>query len=78
VVRASTTILYDRLKARNYSEVKIQQNMDAEIFQELLEEAKGAFAEEIVQEVRSDDLEELDANVERVIAWVEAWRDNAR
>jgi len=74
VVRASTSILYDRLKARNYSEVKIQQNMDAEIFQELLEEAKRAFPVDIVQEVRSDDLQQLDENVDRIVTWVEAWK----
>jgi len=74
VVRASTTILYDRLQSRNYSEIKIQQNMDAEIFQELLEEAKRAFPADIVQEVRSDDLEQLDGNVERIVGWVEAWK----
>jgi adenylate kinase len=74
VVRAETQILYDRLKARNYSETKLQQNIDAEIFQELLEEARQAFPPEIVQEMQSNNLEQMDENVQRIAQWVEIWK----
>jgi adenylate kinase len=62
------------LKARNYSEAKLQQNIDAEIFQELLEEARQAFPAEIVQEMQSNNLEQMDENVERIVQWVEIWK----
>jgi adenylate kinase len=77
-VRAHTDVLYDRLKARNYTEAKLQQNIDAEIFQELLEEANNAFPGEIVQEVQSNNVQEMDENVERIVQWVEVWKkDNS-
>jgi adenylate kinase len=76
VIRAETEILYDRLKARNYSEAKLQQNIDAEIFQELLEEARRAFPEEMVQEMHSNNLEQMDENVARVVQWMEGWKKN--
>lgn len=47
--------------------------MDAEIMQVLLEEAREAFAEEIVVELQSDTLQDVDANVERIKVWVENW-----
>jgi adenylate kinase len=74
VVRAHTNVLYDRLVSRGYATNKIEENMDAEIFQELLEEAKKGFEEEIVVEVYSDTLEEMDANVDRIVQWYESWK----
>jgi len=56
VVRCDSTLLYDRLKARGYSEKKLDENMDAEIMQVLLEEAREAYDEEIVVELQSDTL----------------------
>ena len=37
------------------------------------EEAGESYAEEIVQEIRSDEVEDLDANCERVKEWVKNW-----
>lgn len=73
VVRCSTELLYDRLVERKYSPAKLEENMDAEIMQVLLDEAREAFAEEIVVELKGDSLDDLDENVERVERWVEAW-----
>lgn len=75
VVRADSTLLYDRLKARGYVDKKLDENMDAEIMQVLLEEARAAFDEEIVVELRSDDADEVERNVERIEAWVRMWRE---
>jgi adenylate kinase len=78
VLRTDSTLLYDRLAARNYPAKKLDSNMDAEIMQVLLEEAREAYDEEIVVELRSDRVEDLDENAERVKAWVERWtEDNA-
>jgi adenylate kinase len=79
VLRADTATLYDRLTARGYGARKLEQNMDAEIMQVLLDEARGAFDEEIVVELKSNTMEDLDANVERVAQWVEQWKkDHAK
>lgn len=74
VLRCDSTLLYDRLAARKYGAKKLEENMDAEIMQVLLEEAREAFDEEIVVELRSDTLEDIDVNVERIEEWVESWR----
>jgi len=77
VLRVNSTMLYDRLKARNYPETKLQENLDAEIMEVLLEEARESYAAEIVVELKSDTTEDIDGNVERIKAWVEQWkRDN--
>jgi len=73
VLRADSTVLYDRLKERNYPEVKLQENLDTEIMQVILDEAREAYDEEIVIELRSDDTEEIDSNVERIATWVKNW-----
>lgn len=73
VIRADTEKLYDRYKERGYSENKLQENLDAEIMQVLLDEAKESYAEEIVIELQSNEVEELESNVERVVAWRKAW-----
>lgn len=78
VLRCDSTILYDRLSARGYKGKKLEENMDSEIMQVLLDEARESYKEEIVVELRSDKAEDVDGNVERVELWVENWRrDNA-
>jgi adenylate kinase len=76
VLRCNSTDLYDRLKARKYSAKKLEENMDAEIMQVLLEEAREAFDEEIVVELQSDSLDDIDGNVERIEAWIENWKQD--
>ena len=73
VLRANTHILYDRLVQRGYSEKKRTQNMECEIMQIILEEAKESYAVEIVQEVQSNTLEDIDSNVSRVQMWYTQW-----
>jgi adenylate kinase len=48
--------------------------MDAEIMQVLLDEARDSYDEEIVVELRSDELGDVDGNVERIQQWVERWK----
>ena len=74
VLRCDSTILYDRLSARKYTAKKLEENMDAEIMQVLLDEAREAYDEEIVVELRSDELTDVDGNVERIQQWVERWK----
>jgi adenylate kinase len=78
VLRTDSTLLYDRLAARDYTAKKLESNMDAEIMQVLLEEAREAYDEEIVVELRSDRVEDLDENAERIKTWLERWvKDHA-
>ncbi|KAF2861976.1 P-loop containing nucleoside triphosphate hydrolase protein, partial [Piedraia hortae CBS 480.64] len=78
VVRCDNKILYDRLKARGYSEKKLQENLDCEIMQVLLQEAHDAYDKDMVVELQSNKTEDLDSNVDRIETWIRNWKkDNA-
>jgi len=74
VLRADSTLLYDRLKARNYPEAKLQENLDSEIMEVLLQEARDSYDEEIVVELTSNNTDEMESNVERLESWVKQWK----
>lgn len=76
VLRTDSTILYDRLKARGYQEKKLQENLDSEIMEVLLEEAREGYDGEIVVELRSDEAGEVEGNVHRIEKWIGEWKRN--
>ena len=63
------------VRYRGYAQAKLEENLDSEIMQVLLEEAREAYDEEIVIELRSDSAEEIDRNVERIASWVKSWKE---
>lgn len=64
---------------RGYTGKKLTDNVECEIFQTLLEEAKSSYAEEIVHELTSDTTEDRESNLNRIESWIEQWtKDNAR
>ncbi len=70
-----TAVLFDRLKGRNYPEAKVQENMDAEIFGVVGEEAKEGWTEEgQVVELKSEEADQVEENAERTLEWVQQWR----
>ncbi|KAB5575898.1 P-loop containing nucleoside triphosphate hydrolase protein [Coniochaeta sp. 2T2.1] len=78
VLRVESSVLYDRLVERKYPELKLQENIDAEIMEVLLQEAKDSYDEDIVVVLASNTAEEMDENVERIEAWLGQWKkDNA-
>ncbi|KAI9772968.1 MAG: factor activating pos9 [Geoglossum simile] len=76
VLRTDSTTLYDRLALRGYAEAKLQENLDSEIMQVLLEEAREAYDEEIVVELQSNSPDDIEGNVERIEKWVASWRED--
>jgi len=79
VLRTDNTILYDRLKERGYCGKKLIDNIDCEIFQTILEEARLSYREEIVHELISNTSYDLTQNVNRICQWLEQWKmDNQR
>ena len=74
VLRTDTKLLYDRLASRGYEGKKLEDNVQCEIFQSLLDEARSAYDEEIVHELISDTPEQLEDNIEKIGKWVEAWK----
>ncbi|KAH6978922.1 AAA domain-containing protein [Fusarium venenatum] len=78
VLRVDSSTLYDRLTARNYPESKLQENLDSEIMEVLLQEAHEAFDQEIVIELTSNNSDEMDTNIDRIVAWLDQWKkDNS-
>lgn len=74
VVRCDNKTLYDRLKARGYSEKKLQENLDCEIMQVLLDEAREAYDPKMVVELQSEKTSDIDSNVDRIEQWIQNWK----
>ena len=73
VLRTNNTALFDRLAERGYAQKKITENVECEIMQVILDEAREAYPEEIVIELQSDTIEDMEANVQRVLQWMQQW-----
>uniref|UniRef100_A0A1I7XU13 Adenylate kinase isoenzyme 6 homolog n=1 Tax=Heterorhabditis bacteriophora TaxID=37862 RepID=A0A1I7XU13_HETBA len=73
VLRCSNTILYDRLAARGYGDFKIKENIECEIFGSLLEEAKDSYKEEIIYELQSETVEQMNTNIEKICQLIREW-----
>ena len=74
VLRTDNTILYSRLEARDYSKEKIEENVQCEIFQTLLEEARDSYEPDIVHELMSNAPEDMENNLEQIVLWVSTWK----
>lgn len=74
VLRTDTTKLYDRLVERGYKGKKLEDNIDCEIFQTILEEAKTSYKPEIVHELTSNTMDQVTENINRICQWIEQWK----
>lgn len=73
ILRTDNTRLYDRLTARGYSGKKLEDNVQCEIFQTILEEAKSSYKQEIVHELSSQTESDLQDNINRICLWLQQW-----
>ena len=65
-------------KGRDYNEKKIEENLQCEIFQTVLDEAKECYDENIVHSLDSNSESDQKSNLERILAWIKSWQsDNA-
>lgn len=76
VLRTENSVLYDRLKERKYPEKKISENIDAEIMEVILNDAREQYDENVIVELDSNKVEDVQANVDRIVGWLKAWRDD--
>lgn len=77
VLQCGTSSLHDRLKARNYHESKIQENIDAEIMSVVLEDALESYDKRIVVALPSENKEQIEGNLDKIIVWCKQWmKDN--
>ncbi|GLV43184.1 Adenylate kinase 6 [Carabus blaptoides fortunei] len=77
VLRTNNTALYDRLTARGYSGKKLTDNIDCEIFQTILEEAKESYKVDIVHELANTTEEQLADNLSRICIWLQNWMNGS-
>ncbi|TPX67244.1 adenylate kinase [Spizellomyces sp. 'palustris'] len=77
VLRTDNQILYPRLEQRNYSEKKIQENVECEIMQVVLEEAWDSYRPEIVWEMRSESIHDMEENVQQISDWVDRFMEKS-
>lgn len=73
VLRVDNTTLYDRLSDRGYTGKKLEDNVQCEIFQTVLEEAKSSYNENIIHELSSKTPEELQMNINQICGWMQMW-----
>merc|ERR1712168_452057 len=69
VLRTDNKLLYERLSQRGYSEKKLTSNMDCEIFQVLLDEARASYRGDIVVELPSNTPDDMMNNIEGITQW---------
>ena len=66
------------LASRGYSAKKLADNMEAEIMQVILDEARESYQEEIVVELPSNTIADLESNVERAASWLQSSSSTSR
>ncbi len=64
------------MQKRNYSEKKIDQNIQSEIFQICLDEARETFDENLVHEITNETEEDFKKNVDNLLNWIDQWSLN--
>ncbi|XP_067003641.1 adenylate kinase isoenzyme 6 [Anabrus simplex] len=76
VLRTDNTTLYDRLVQRGYNGKKLEDNVQCEIFQTILEEAHSSYEPDIVHELPSNTVSEMEENITKIATWIEQWKQN--
>lgn len=59
---------------RGYTGKKLRDNIECEIFQTILDEARESYKLELVHELISNLPEDLERNVDCICLWVDKWR----
>jgi len=73
VLRTDNSILYQRLENRGYTGKKLQENIQCEIFQTILEEARDSYKAEIVHELSSNSPSDMEDNLVRITEWIQQY-----
>ena len=69
-LNSDTHILYDRLKLRGYSEVKIRENIECEIFKVVKYDAEEIFGENKMLDLPSNNVKDRKSNIKIITAAV--------
>ena len=66
--------MYISFQFRGYTGKKLEENVQCEIFQTILEEARDSYKTEIVHELSSNTPDELEDNLDKILAWIQQWK----
>jgi len=73
LLRCDNTPLFDRLKARGYTDKKIKENLECEILEVSADEAKESYKPDIILELKNDHQEDVEKNLKIVMNWIQEW-----
>ncbi len=74
VLQTDNSVLWERLEKRGYNEKKLQDNVQCEIMHVIVEEARESYNKEIVHAVPSNDVEQMESNVDRLVEWINNYK----
>lgn len=74
VVRCDSNVLFKRLEERGYNSKKIQNNVEYEIFQMGLDEAKSNYKHDIVKEVKGEKPKDLEDGLKLVKEFLDNYK----
>ncbi|KAH7649016.1 putative nucleotide kinase [Cryptosporidium bovis] len=69
-LNSETQVLYDRLKLRKYSEDKIRENVECEIFKVVKYDAEEIFGEHKIMELSSNTIKDQSSNIQIITSAV--------
>lgn len=75
VIQCNNTILYDRLQERGYNQTKIKENIECEIFQMVLNEAKESYAEELVFPLSGETEDDFVESVKQITDFIHNFKE---
>jgi len=56
-----------------YEGRKLRENVECEIFQTILEEARDSYRAEIVHELASNTPDDMESNISQILKWIELY-----
>lgn len=74
VLQTDNSVLWERLEKRGYNEKKLQDNVQCEIMHVIVEEARESYNKDIVHAVPSNDVEQMESNVDRLVEWINSFK----
>lgn len=72
LLRCNNTVLYDRLKARNYTEKKIRENIECEIMEVTADDVKECWSQDKILELLNEEVGQMENNIEHIIQRISA------
>lgn len=74
VVQCDNSILHSRLVERGYNDEKIKQNIECEIFQVILDEARDSYDSDIVTAISGETETDFTNSVEKILHFIDNFK----